>query len=144
MFNTFGDVSGSTLTYSPPSPAILQPLPDSDPTRQGRRLFEVVLTLPQLKAGASQAERERYRVFRTHAEEHAKKVRYTLVVAPTTAGPHRLLIWENGRVQELRYPQPWGGRYDPAVRSIEFYEQELHTEPVPIPPPRHAASAGQQ
>jgi hypothetical protein len=51
FFSAFGDVKGGTLIYHPPYPATLQPLPDPDPAGQGRRLFEVVLTPPQLKGG---------------------------------------------------------------------------------------------
>jgi hypothetical protein len=100
-------------------------------------LFEAVLTPPKLKAGASRVERDRYRAFRAHYEEHAKHIRYILVVAPTTAGPHRLLIWEHGRVQQLRHDPQQGYRgtqfsYAPGY-SIEFYEA------FRIPPPCHTS-----
>src|SRR5262249_36709250 len=99
------------------------------------RLFEVVFTLPKQQAGTSRAEQKRYKTFRAHSEKHAQeepaqRVRWSVGVAPATAGPHRLLLWKNGRVDELRYPQHRGGLYHPG--SIEFYEQELHTEPVPV------------
>lgn len=83
-------------------------------------------------------ERDRYRVFRAHYEEHSKNVRYILVVAPTTAGPHRLLIWENGRVQQLRHVLQASGKQYHAAVSIEFYEKFL------IPPPCQPAPEGQQ
>jgi len=139
FFNAFGDVWGMSAVGSEPYPATLQPLPDLDPMGQGRRLFEVVRIPPKLKAGASRAERDRYRFFRAHYEEHSKNVRYILVITPTTAGPHRLLIWEHRRVQQLRHHPQHSGigfTFNPTDR-IEFYEEFL------IPPPCQTAPAGQ-
>ena len=135
-FNAFGDVRGSTMMFRPPQPATLRLLPDRDPTGQGRRLFEAVLIPPQLKA-----RQDRSGLFRAYYEEQARHVRYILVVAPTTAGPHRLLIWEHGRVQQLRHDPQQGYRgtqygYAPDAR-IEGYEA------FRLPPPCATAPEGQ-
>ena len=140
-FNAFGDVRGSTQMFRPPQPATLRLLPDLDPTGQGRRLFEAVLTPPPLQAGASRDAPERVRASRALFEEQAHQVRYILVVAPTTTGPHRLLIWEHGRVQQLRHDPQQGYRgtqygYAPDAR-IEGYEA------FRLPPPCATAPEGQ-
>ncbi|MCX6875518.1 MAG: hypothetical protein NTW21_17175 [Verrucomicrobia bacterium] len=67
-FNACGDVVMSTLIGYQPVPATLKRSGIPDPTQQGRLLFEIV------------------------TKGDGPKARYFLVLSPTLAGPHRLLI----------------------------------------------------
>lgn len=74
-FNVFGDTSYATLMGFDPPKVVLKPTNLADPANQGRRLFAIDL------------ERD--------------KGAYFLVLAGTAAGPHRLLIKEDGTLTQV-------------------------------------------
>jgi hypothetical protein len=76
-FNAYGDAVGSTLMGYTPRGAALKRGKAADPSGQGRRLFEVVPDGPGLSA------------------------RYFLVLGPTDAGPHRLLVREGAALRHV-------------------------------------------
>jgi hypothetical protein len=77
MVNAYGDVVGSTLMGFTPHRATLKRVKAEDPSGKGRRLFEIVPDGPALPA------------------------RYFLVLGPTDSGPHRLLVHEGARLQQV-------------------------------------------
>lgn len=95
VFNAFGDVVGTTLIGYTPAKVTLKRLDVQDPAKSGRLLFDVV------PDGGGKAPAARYQV----------------VLSPTDAGPHRLLVRDGDR---LRYVLPLDDpdrRYHLAMQS---------------------------
>jgi hypothetical protein len=76
-FNAFGDVVMTTLIGHQALPATLQRIAIPDPMQQNRLLFEVV------------------------TKDDRQEGRYFLMLAPTQAGPHRLLIRKGDSVSHV-------------------------------------------
>jgi hypothetical protein len=77
VFNAFGDVVGTTLIGYAPLRATLKRIETPDPAKKGRLLLEVV------------------------PGHEGLKDKYFLVLSPTEAGPHRLLVREGDTLRHV-------------------------------------------
>jgi hypothetical protein len=75
-FDLAGDVRGSTLVYFPPYKATLRRIDVPDPLKKDRLLFDI------------------------EPAEKKPSLRYQLVLAPTDAGQHRLLVRDGGTLRQ--------------------------------------------
>ena len=98
-FSPYGDIHSSTLMAFLPKKVTLRPIQIEDPSKKQRRIFEAVADQPG-------------------------KSRYFVVLSPTDAGPHRLIVRTNDKTEQVLQ------LYDPNRRDHQLMQRELAKTPI--------------